>query len=275
MEMLEFCIRFHDYRIKYFILGNSVTRRVTALMEHRDRFLQLAAVRLLRTIIAIRDSFYDRHLIRNRYCDAIMALLVRNNGANNLVDSSILELLHFIAVVPLPELAKDIVSRHRETLLSVRYVNTCVQLVNLVDSWEKESSGKPLGRSPDSQRKRSRGSCRRVVQFWFCAHCACRTAVGDADEEWLEGDDDNEHDSADAHSESVRPLQSVDSLLLLPSALGMRRSLDDAENDDDALPRLSRHDTPPLSFEFVSAGAGTVFGSARVRLCVCGYVTSS
>ena len=74
------------------------------------------AVRLVRVIVGIRDAFFDRHLTRHHLLDPIIGLLVSNKGANNLIDSAILDLLEFIRVCPIVALAKEVVSRHKQVL---------------------------------------------------------------------------------------------------------------------------------------------------------------
>ncbi len=272
LDLLEFCIRFHDFRVKYFILGNNITRHVVALTEHRDRHMQLAAVRLVRVIVGIRDSFFDRHLIRHHFLDPIIGLLVSNAGANNLIDSAILEMLEYIRVCPIVPLAKEIVSRHKQVLLDVRYVSTCGQLVSMVETWEREGMGSngqlattPPVSAESPTRKRARNSGNMIG-----------AGVGDLDEAWLEDDLDDAfrksggssvgnmssgaaaaaaalHHHMSHHSipETMMDFAILPPMPSLPSS--SRRLLD----DDDELPLLDRHDTPPINFPGHGGGAGS------------------
>ena len=234
VDLLEFCIRYHDFRIKYFILGNNITKRVVSLTEHRDRYLQLAAVRLVRVIVGIRDSFFDRHICRHHFLDPIIQLLVNNCGANNLVDSAILELLEFIRVSPVPELARELVARHRTALLNVSYVSTCAQLVQMVDTWEKDgggANGTPSGPGDGTVRKRGRE--------------ADENSILGGQDDWIEAGDDEgrlvggvfgHHSAPDSLMEYSIPPPPL-------SSASSRRMMSD---DDGELPLLSRNDTPPM-----------------------------
>lgn len=263
MELLEFCIRSHEYRIKYFVLGNGIVYRVCKLMEHRERFLQLSAVRLFRTILQIKDPFFERHLLRHKFIDSVMELWSVNGGANNLIDSAILEMLHFIKATPLREVASDLVRRHRNALLSVKYVKIGVELVALVDSWETESSvaaaaaASRTGGEEASSRKRVRGGL---------------GDNGGGDDDWFEGGGDDELVGPDSS-----PLSQDSGLNLLDFHLPSvgKGDQDDDDDDDDAPLPLHRNNTPPLTFDLGSdgvVGVGSVgpssdtFSSLRLPL---------
>ncbi len=273
LELLEFCIRFHDFRVKYFILGNNITRHVVALTEHRDRFMQLAAVRLIRVIVGIRDSFFDRHLMRHHLLDPIIGLLISNRGVNNLIDSAILDLLEFIRVCPNVVLAKEVVSRHKQALLEVRYVATCGQLVSLVEGWERDgtvagvANGQQVAPTPPASsesptRKRARNSGNTVGE-----------GSGDLDEAWLEDDLDEtfRRSCLSSATSSLQHQQSIPDTMMdfailppmnaLPSSLSSRR----AECDEEDLPLLDRQDTPPINFSSES-NALPGFSFANLRL---------
>ncbi len=248
MELLEFCLKVHDFRVKYFILGNNITKRVVALTEHRDRHMQLAAIRIIRVLVGIRDAFFERHLTRHHFFDPIIKLLVDNNGANNLIDSAILEMLEHIRIAPIPVLAKDLVQRHRQALLNIRYVATTSQLVNLVDLWESGGNHvdatPPAGTdSPSKKRARNNGNM-----------AGGGGGGADLDEAWLEDDLDdafrkggagNGGGSSGYHQHHGQPQELMGFSILPPLPMLPSRRLMD---DDDDLPLLDRHDTPPISF---------------------------
>ena len=66
-ELLCFCVNNHSYRIKYFILRNNILFKVLKLASSREKCLVLAALRFFRTCIGLKDEFYNRYIIKNRW----------------------------------------------------------------------------------------------------------------------------------------------------------------------------------------------------------------
>lgn len=62
------------------------------LIKSRHTFLKLCALRFMRKIIALKDEFYNRYIIKgNLFCPVIDAL-VSNYDRYNLLNSAILEM---------------------------------------------------------------------------------------------------------------------------------------------------------------------------------------
>jgi protein phosphatase-4 regulatory subunit 3 len=272
LELLEFCIRVHDFRVKYFILGNNITKRVVALTEHRDRFLQLAAVRLIRVLVGIRDSFFDRHLCRHHFLDPVVDLLVRNGGVNNLVDSAILDLIEFIRAAPIPELAREIVSRHRDTLLSIKYVSVCSQLVQMVDQWERETAngnGGPLATPPvpmeSPSRKRGRGDGGNGLEdSWFEDDDPGFHKLGSMEEGSGSGSSGGGGGGVGGGGVDTPTPHAPPQLMMDYSILPPLPSTRLMEEEEGELPLLSRHDTPPMPDFQQQKNGGLSFASLRL-----------
>jgi protein phosphatase-4 regulatory subunit 3 len=59
----------------------------------------------MRKIVALKDEFYNRYIIKGNLFAPVVDSLVSNNGRYNLLDSAILEMFEFIKLVRLlPEL---------------------------------------------------------------------------------------------------------------------------------------------------------------------------
>jgi protein phosphatase-4 regulatory subunit 3 len=78
IELLSFCVRAHLYRMKFFLLRSRVLGSILKLAESNwsnssgDRCLKLAGLRLLRSILSVKDEFYHRHIIQhNLFCTCI------------------------------------------------------------------------------------------------------------------------------------------------------------------------------------------------------------
>ena len=57
------------------------------------------ALRFMRKIIALKDEFYNRYIIKGNLFAPVIDAFVRNNGRYNLLDSAILEMFEFIKLV--------------------------------------------------------------------------------------------------------------------------------------------------------------------------------
>lgn len=96
LDLLCYCVTQHSYRIKYYILRNNVVEKVLRLLKRRERTVATAALRFLRTCLAMRDEFYNRYIVKNSLMEPVLAAYLENGQKYNLLNSAILELLEFL-----------------------------------------------------------------------------------------------------------------------------------------------------------------------------------
>ena len=60
------------------------------------------ALRFMRKIIALKDDFYNRYIIKGNLFAPVIDAFISNNGRYNLLDSAILEMFEFIKLVRCP-----------------------------------------------------------------------------------------------------------------------------------------------------------------------------
>lgn len=53
----------------------------------------------MRKIIALKDEFYNRYIVKGDLFLPVIDAFIRNNGRYNLLDSAILEMFEFIKLV--------------------------------------------------------------------------------------------------------------------------------------------------------------------------------
>ena len=99
LELLSFCVEHHTYHIKNYILHKDLLRRILVLMRSKHTFLVLCALRFMRKIIALKDEFYNRYIIRDNLFAPVIDAFMSNEGRYNLLDSAILEMFEFIKLV--------------------------------------------------------------------------------------------------------------------------------------------------------------------------------
>ncbi|CAM9573461.1 unnamed protein product, partial [Laminaria digitata] len=123
-DLLSFCVRSHTFRMKYFVLRNNVVSRVLRLLSCKDRYLQLAAIRFLRSCVGIKDEFYNRYLVKNNLLAPVFALFRENRGRDNLINSAVIELVEFIRAENVKSLVEHVVERFSSSFLEVLHSAT-------------------------------------------------------------------------------------------------------------------------------------------------------
>ncbi|CAG9837423.1 unnamed protein product [Diabrotica balteata] len=124
LELLSFCVEHHTYHIKNCILNKDLLRRILVLMKSRHKFLVLCALRFMRKLIALKDEFYNRYIIKGNLFAPVVDAFVRNNGRYNLLDSAIIEMFEFIKVEDIKTLCSHVVENYAKCLDDICYVQT-------------------------------------------------------------------------------------------------------------------------------------------------------
>ncbi|GLH05730.1 Serine/threonine-protein phosphatase 4 regulatory subunit 3 [Gryllus bimaculatus] len=124
LELLSFCVEHHTYHIKNCILNKDLLRRILVLMKSTHTFLVLCALRFMRKIIALKDEFYNRYIIKGNLFAPVVDAFVRNNGRYNLLDSAILEMFEFIKLEDIRSLCSHVVENFGKVLDDIDYVQT-------------------------------------------------------------------------------------------------------------------------------------------------------
>ncbi|PSN32504.1 Serine/threonine-protein phosphatase 4 regulatory subunit 3 [Blattella germanica] len=124
LELLSFCVEHHTYHIKNCILNKDLLRRILVLMKSTHTFLVLCALRFMRKIIALKDEFYNRYIIKGNLFAPVIDAFVRNNGRYNLLDSAIIEMFEFIKLEDIKSLCSHVVENFGKVLDDIEYVQT-------------------------------------------------------------------------------------------------------------------------------------------------------
>ncbi|XP_053985379.1 serine/threonine-protein phosphatase 4 regulatory subunit 3 [Hylaeus anthracinus] len=124
LELLSFCVEHHTYHIKNCILNKDLLKRILVLMKSTHTFLVLCALRFMRKIVALKDEFYNRYIIKGNLFAPVFDAFVRNNGRYNLLDSAILEMFEFIKLEDIKSLCSHVVENFSKELEAIDYVQT-------------------------------------------------------------------------------------------------------------------------------------------------------
>merc|ERR1712223_283952 len=147
LELLTFCVEHHTYHIKNYILHKDLLRRILVLMKSRHTFLVLGALRFMRKIVALKDEYYNRYIIKGNLFAPVIDALVKNNGRYNMMDSAICEMFEHIRSEDIKSLSTHVVENFGQTVDKVIYVNTFKALRQKYEQQQdrqKERSQAPL-----------------------------------------------------------------------------------------------------------------------------------
>lgn len=124
LELLTFCVEHHSYHIKTCILNKDLLKRVLVLMKSAHKFLVLGALRFMRKIVALKDEFYNRYIMKGCLFGPVIDCLLDNNGRYNLLDSAIIELFEFIKLEDIKILIAHVVENYGKKFEHIDYVQT-------------------------------------------------------------------------------------------------------------------------------------------------------
>ena len=102
LELCTFFVEHHSYHCSAYFIGKNVLRRVLVLLKSRHTFLRLAALRLFRRVVAMKDNYYNRYLIQHNLFEPIVEAFNCNGNRYNLLNSAIIELFEYIQYVSIP-----------------------------------------------------------------------------------------------------------------------------------------------------------------------------
>lgn len=153
IELLCWCVCGHSYRMKYFVLRNSAIGLILRLMKsNRHRHLQLSAVKFLRTILASKDEFYFRHIVKQDLLRPILEVMKK--AKDGLLMSVVIELVDFICTEGLLTLVTYIIESHSEDFGSCRLCT---------DVYEKIKIKYDQSRDPDSSTDKNEADKKKLL----------------------------------------------------------------------------------------------------------------
>eukprot|EP00850_Spirogloea_muscicola_P004834 SM000021S06467 [mRNA] locus=s21:492698:499669:+ [translate_table: standard] len=140
IELLNFCVQHHSFRIKNYVLRKNLVEKVLRLTKCRERFLVVAALRFLRTCIGLKDLFYANQIVQHSLFDPVVKAFLSNGSRYNLLNSAFIELVDFLRKENLRSLIIHLVEKHGDKLSEVDYVDS-FQLLRLKYDQLMEGAG--------------------------------------------------------------------------------------------------------------------------------------
>ncbi|XP_020254939.1 serine/threonine-protein phosphatase 4 regulatory subunit 3B isoform X2 [Asparagus officinalis] len=182
-ELLCFCVLHHPYKIKCNFLMNNAIEKVLYLTRRREKFLVVAAVRFMRTIISRNDEHLIRHIVKNNLLKPVIEAFVENGNRYNMLHSGVLELIEYIRKENIKPLILYIVNSFWEQLLKFERLDSIHGL-----KLKYEQSLEPC-------------ETKNAVNIVDCRKRIDERALEKEEEDYFNEDSDEE-DSASAHTQN-------------------------------------------------------------------------
>ncbi|XP_059449711.1 uncharacterized protein LOC132180775 isoform X2 [Corylus avellana] len=228
-ELLCFCVLHHPYRIKCNFLLNNMVDKVLLLTQRREKYLVVAAVRFIRTILSRHDEHLINHMVKHNLLKPIVDAFVGNGNRYNLLNSAVLELFEYIRKENLKFLLKYIVDSFWNELVKFEFLVSIHSLKVKYEQSLEICGAKGTGNVSDPRKRSDERALEKEEEDYF-------------------NEDSDEEDTASAsmsNTQKVQP-QPVLSNGVTPSfqplspRSGGLVDYDDDEDDEDYRPPLRK-----------------------------------
>ena len=218
VELLSFCVRAHQYRMKINLLRSRVLGNVLKLIKPSslprntsgDRCLKLAALRFLRAVLSVDEDLYHRHIIQDDLFGPVFEAFRANPVGDNLVSSSIVEMCDFINAKNMNSLIEYIVTKHLSRTgaeapvpsledVSSPYVSTLTCLRHAYEMILQEKRNADQNQAGDDRINNVIGRA-RVVMNEKALEDQRKFREVDQEESYFDCDDDDDDDEVDPNT---------------------------------------------------------------------------
>ncbi|PHT33176.1 hypothetical protein CQW23_29513 [Capsicum baccatum] len=219
-DLLCFCIVHHPYRIKCNFLLNNVIEKVMFLTRRKEKYLVVAAVRFMRTLISRNDEHLMNYIVKHNLLKPVVDVFVVNGDRYNLLNSAVLELFEHIRKDNLKILLKYLVDSFWDELVKFEKLTSIHSLKIKYDQSLDCSGTRSVGNLLDDPRKRvdDRG-------------------LEKEEEEYFNEESDEEDSASASAANASRPaLPNGSAPSVSPVRSGGLVDYDDDEDDEDYKP---------------------------------------
>ncbi|KAL6914108.1 hypothetical protein FSHL1_011781 [Fusarium sambucinum] len=244
IDILTFFIRQHAVRVKFYVMGHDIVKRVSQLLGCPEKFLRLVAIRFFRSIIGMQDEFYIKHLTEKQVLGPILEVLIGTMPRDNLLASACLEFFEFIKKENVKDVIKYLVVNHRDQLMTLSYMPTFRDIVLRYDQTRGYTSNVDyFMEGEDEMGRRPPPNTRLMEQI---------TVDQEQEEYWAGSDNEEEEDNSSKDGEKTPSTNgSITSKLLVDYA-------SDEETDENADPEA----TPDSHSDVASDAVGSPIDSS-------------
>ena len=145
--LVSFCVQTHGYLVREVIAKHTVAPKILKLLDAREKHLVLDAIRFIRICLGMKEKFYNDYVVQHNLLAPVLRTFTRNGTKNNLINSTVIDLLEFIKTENVPSLVEYVVTKFADQLRPIKsYVNTFAELE---ESHALNANG--LAKSPSTQ----------------------------------------------------------------------------------------------------------------------------
>lgn len=95
-EIISLCIFGHTHRIKSYIVRTNLLLKLLKLLSSKTRYYHIYSIKLIKNIITLKDDHYNKYIIKFNIFKPIFELFSSLYTKDNLITSTIIELLEYI-----------------------------------------------------------------------------------------------------------------------------------------------------------------------------------
>ncbi|KAE8698226.1 Serine/threonine-protein phosphatase 4 regulatory subunit 3 isoform 2 [Hibiscus syriacus] len=166
-ELLCFCVLHHPYGIKCNFLLNNVIDKVLLLTRRREKYLVVAAVRFVRTILSRHDEHLINHFVKNNLLKPIIDAFVANGNRYNVMNSAVLELFEYIRKENLKLLVRYVVDSFWDQLVKFEKLASVHSLKVKYEQCSEDSGPKTNVNAPDPRKRIDERALEKEEEDYF------------------------------------------------------------------------------------------------------------
>jgi protein phosphatase-4 regulatory subunit 3 len=123
MDLINYCVRNHTYRIRYYLTKNDTLSSLVFVLSSAGKSVKLAFIRIYKSIVTKKDETLNSHIANKKLLKPIITLLTENINHRSMIFSSIVDLLLYIYNERLATLINYISADYQKELSDARLGN--------------------------------------------------------------------------------------------------------------------------------------------------------
>ncbi|OAF70785.1 hypothetical protein A3Q56_01476 [Intoshia linei] len=168
-ELLLYCVDFHPFQAKVFIMDYDIIGKLTVIFQSKFKFTKLAVIRLVRKIITKKDNSFNKYLVDKGMLKCVFECFLENEHQNNLIDSAIIDFFEYMITEKIFFLLTYIIDNHfTDSVSSLTYVSTFKRMDDCVKRYRNNEP--PLASNSLSTSNVSKKSYKLIddeEELWF------------------------------------------------------------------------------------------------------------
>jgi len=140
-ELLSSFVKQHTQWISTFLMGNNLVLSLLNLLNCKDKWLLLSAIRFFRMFIDVDNNNFKNYIISENLFEPIIQVFLNNGPKYNILNSAVLELFEWILKRNMKIIIRHIMEKHYDKLKDIIYTEI---FHKLKDQFEKNEHEPPI-----------------------------------------------------------------------------------------------------------------------------------